>query len=121
MGGTEVNTSIPLERKINKFRLKKGVRINEEAIIHAHTECLSVVTAEMTNMRTKVMKISSTSDCTSLPDGNVAPPNAMGGKIMLSANDAANAPVHWTATYMSTWLHGKCLVSADAMVTAGFM
>ena len=48
-------------------------------------------------------------------------PERHGGKIKPSANDAATAPAHWAATYMSTWLHGKCLVSADAMVTAGFM
>ena len=75
----------------------------------------------MTNMRMKVMIISSTSNCRSFPDGNVAPSNAAGCKMNLSANDAAIAPVHWLATYTGTWRHGKCSVSADAMVTAGFM
>ena len=85
------------------------------------TARVSVATAEMTNMRTKVMMISNTSDCASLPDGNVAPSNAAGCKIKVSTNDAAIPPAHWAATYTCTWHHGKCLVSANAMVTAGFM
>jgi len=56
------------------------------------TARLSVATAATTNMRMKVVMISSKSDCASLPTGRVAPSFASGFKMRRKANAEAIAP-----------------------------
>jgi hypothetical protein len=64
-----------------------------EIIGMVHTARVSVATAATTNMRMKVMMISSTSDCKSEPAGDVKA-WGVGSRSTRKTNDADMAPAH---------------------------
>lgn len=64
-----------------------------EIIDMVHTARVSVATAATTNMRMKVMMISSTSDCKLEPAGDVKA-WGVGSRSKRKTNDADMAPTH---------------------------
>ena len=66
------------------------------------TARVSVATAATTNIKMKVITISSRNDCTSLPKGSVAPSEAAGCRISFNIKAAIKDPPHCAPMYNGT-------------------